>query len=83
MRRGVLLFHFHGHHITVGYLKSFGNLGVGFFSVEGEPDVFAHANQFKYAGLDPVVDSPYEFDIDTGVDGRVRARNIRKVPADE
>jgi cold shock CspA family protein len=83
MRRGVSLFCFYRDIMTVGFLESFGGGGYGFFAVEGEPDVFAHANQFKYAGLDPVVDSPYEFDIDKGVDGRVRARNIRKVSTDE
>jgi cold shock CspA family protein len=69
--------------MTVGFLKSFGGGGYGFFAVDGERDIFVHGNQFAHAELEPVVDAEYEFEIDKGVDGRVRARNIRKVSTDE
>lgn len=54
--------------------------GYGFLAAEdGSGDVFAHANAFVKEGRHIEIGRTYEFDLDTGGDGRRKARRITLV----
>lgn len=58
--------------------------GFGFISPsEGGPDVFVHASAFVKEGRHIEIGHEYEFDIETGKDGRPKAKRIVTVVAEK